>query len=370
MTAKTQRRRYILGFFSKIKSAVGRGLERARYTTALGVNLKLRIEVESHPIEVSGMLSRNAYAEAETSCFNGNLIGHMTHHVSPQRFTYTLKDVVVLGPASLVFKGDSLVAESSSWPAYRALISNGRLRASKKGEVEQRSAVVLPQSSYYHWLTEDLPAFLAATKCAPDAQIWTHSEPPTYVADFISEFLPYMPKFYTRSLKAQAVTFTGKNGIIGYPQTADILALREFFEVTSRVPKDALAVYVSRRKASRSPLGELELEERLSSIGVSVLNSEHISLGQQIETFKLASLVIGPHGAGLANSLFMPQGHVIELTNARKSNDCIQILAQKCGHAYTDLAIGDELDASAIAIVTNAVSETLESLNERKRRQA
>lgn len=76
-------------------------------------------------------------------------------------------------------------------------------------------------------------------------------------------------------------------------------------------------IYVSRRGhaaaggSTRVMTNESELVERLSSLGVEIVEPEKLTIEQQIEVFSQASLVIGPSGSGMFNVVFCRPGAVI-----------------------------------------------------------
>lgn len=73
-------------------------------------------------------------------------------------------------------------------------------------------------------------------------------------------------------------------------------------------------IYISRRNSSRGPLNELQVEDALRAIGFEVVYPEKMTVGDQIDLFSEALIVVAVHGAGLTNTAFMPAGGaVVEL---------------------------------------------------------
>jgi capsular polysaccharide biosynthesis protein len=90
--------------------------------------------------------------------------------------------------------------------------------------------------------------------------------------------------------------------------------LRSFFAPNIREREDAKRVYISRLNSSRSPNFEKELVYRLREEGWEILNTESMSLIDQVNTISSASTLCGVHGAGLAGMIWMTSGsQVIEL---------------------------------------------------------
>jgi hypothetical protein len=81
-------------------------------------------------------------------------------------------------------------------------------------------------------------------------------------------------------------------------------AAEDCFQLAGMAPGDE-RVYVSRQRARmRRILNEAELAAALSSHGFRSYVLEDMPLAEQAMLFRRASIVVGPHGAGLTNLLF------------------------------------------------------------------
>lgn len=68
-------------------------------------------------------------------------------------------------------------------------------------------------------------------------------------------------------------------------------------------------IYISRRDASARPILNVDEVESLAvEYGFELLVTGQMSLKEQIAAFQGARIVVGPHGAGLINSIFCPPG--------------------------------------------------------------
>ena len=63
-----------------------------------------------------------------------------------------------------------------------------------------------------------------------------------------------------------------------------------------------------RRAARRRVVNEQDLLPVLREFGFEVIETERLSFHEQIQLFSHAEAVVGPHGAGLANLCFAPEG--------------------------------------------------------------
>ena len=93
--------------------------------------------------------------------------------------------------------------------------------------------------------------------------------------------------------------------------------------------------YISRRGGPRSVLNEDEIVRSLQSLDVTVVQTERMTLQQQMVLFSEAGWIIGPHGAGIQNALWAPRGcRVLELVNARYFSGVYWTLAESLNQPY------------------------------------
>lgn len=78
-------------------------------------------------------------------------------------------------------------------------------------------------------------------------------------------------------------------------------------------------IYISRNKASsRRVVNEEEVIHSLEAFGIVPIYLEDWTVAQQIQLFASAKIIVGPHGAGLANLAFcQPGSQVIEIFHAQ-----------------------------------------------------
>ena len=117
------------------------------------------------------------------------------------------------------------------------------------------------------------------------------------------------------------------------PQKVDWL--RQKFGLAGRSRGDA-RLYVARGAAPRRRVtNEFEVEKLLATYGFQSINPGVMTVDEQVELFASASIVVGPHGAGLTNAIFMaPGGAVVELTHTKRVVWTYHEVACAAGHAY------------------------------------
>ena len=171
-----------------------------------------------------------------------------------------------------------------------------------------------------------------------------------------------------------------------HPQlpTGAVLAADELLVVESdrfrpellRLARDALAparapgrrLYVSRRSArGRRVLGEAELLGALEGLGFEAVEMERMGFDAQVEAMAGAEAVVAPHGAGLANMLFCPEGALIaEIADPAYPNPNFYAMAAGLGLRYGRLVgrgVGDghPLDRD-LTVDPDAVRTTVEAM--------
>jgi capsular polysaccharide biosynthesis protein len=95
--------------------------------------------------------------------------------------------------------------------------------------------------------------------------------------------------------------------------------LRDKFGVTGK-QRGARRIYVNRGGAPRRRvLNEAAVEKLLAGYGFESVNPGALSFTDQVALFADAEIVVGAHGAGLTNAVFMaPGGAVVELTHDKR----------------------------------------------------
>lgn len=114
--------------------------------------------------------------------------------------------------------------------------------------------------------------------------------------------------------------------------------LRAFRERMRHNPKSRRQtpkrVYISRH-SRRSAANPDELESCLRDFGIESVDLEKLSISEQIDIFQNVEMVVGPHGAGLANILFCPAGtRVIELYPSCEFRPFFWMIANKLNLRY------------------------------------
>ncbi|MCK5445102.1 MAG: glycosyltransferase family 61 protein [Rhodospirillaceae bacterium] len=105
----------------------------------------------------------------------------------------------------------------------------------------------------------------------------------------------------------------------------------------SDTPAGGRHIYISRKDAgTRKVINEKDVATFLASLGFEIIVPGKLSLKKQIAAFADAAVIVGAHGAGLANMVFAPPGaRVIEfMGSAAFQQGFMRQLAESCGHRF------------------------------------
>ena len=201
--------------------------------------------------------------------------------------------------------------------------------------------VVVPSAPFYHFIWEHLPAIIQALELEPEAHLLLPEPCPRYVSDALDLLLE--GKWRNRAHFARKICqvhtllvpqIETHSGFIhpAYPA----LLQKAFGHSLEGVEPAAEKIYVSRRFApGRHMRFEQELENSLAAQGFAILYLERMTLREQFQAFRRASVVVAPHGAGLSHLHFAASGsYVLECFPFGYFNDCYARLSVQCGHTY------------------------------------
>jgi hypothetical protein len=194
-------------------------------------------------------------------------------------------------------------------------------------------------NNYFHWMTEMLPRIAAMHHHHPDFPVLIPSSYLNY--PFIVESLLQLDIDFkafdvqhtlkVKSLKAIEVPHVGRfnEGLMHFFR-------EKFIDKCDTVPQSFRLLYISRSRAKRRRISnEDEVFEMLRLIGFEKVNLEELKLIDQVKMFQQARVVIGCHGAGLTNIMFMQKNQtVIELKSNNNNYWCYFSLARAFGLKY------------------------------------
>lgn len=238
---------------------------------------------------------------------------------------------------------DVLVRESSAWDPIYAHLNVGRVPKGYQSKVELLSNVfVIPfVKNYYHWLLDELPLVLAVSQVDKKLNFVSGFRLNSFQLESLPQDTP-LHYYNIEWAKVNRVWLPSARFEPGFPSVNEISILRNHFLQTKQPSMTSKRIYISRKKSSRSPKNELMIEEILKEFGFDIIVSEELSFSDQVSIFSEAEVILGPHGAGLANLVFSSsRARLIELVPPHFYNPCYQYLCDLIGISYKALEYSD-----------------------------
>ena len=193
---------------------------------------------------------------------------------------------------------------------------------------------------FFHWMTDALPRLEA---CADYMNGHAVLLPKSYSQiPFVQESLAllHVPVIYydtTLPYWVNEMLVPSHAAPTGNYNKKLIHGLRSRLVVQTSNQKPSNRIYISRRKAEQRRLtNEDDVEVILRQYRFQVHYMEDYCLSDQIEIMSKANMLVGLHGSGLTNMIFMPtQSKVLEIRNYGDcQNNCYFTLASEFGHRY------------------------------------
>lgn len=199
--------------------------------------------------------------------------------------------------------------------------------------------------NYYHWLIDSLPRLLALRSLYPGMQLMLPCASPLQaIPEFISKSATLFG--FANHLSLNPRQILSAKSVILSELTANSLSQRP--DLIREVQKELLAalcpetvrpfrrVYAARAAGlARNWLNEAEAEAWLQQNGFEKIYFEQLSLLEQARLMRETEMLLGVHGAGLANMLFLPShAKVVELHNELYGDPCMLRLASCLSLAY------------------------------------
>ena len=223
------------------------------------------------------------------------------------------------------------------------------------------SIQIREDQNYYHFLLLLAPAILRVYQFGLKNELGIVFLLPKLAPKFVREFLDLLrvntitvSKKFAKIEKAVVTTLYSGDA----PHPLDIKSLNQFsldisenkstniWKLQHESMKPTNLLYISRRNQSRFKALDEMIEKMLSEIGFLVFTPEDYGIEEQMCVFSTAKMVVGNHGAGLANLAFCKTGtYVIELTVAEiQINDWMKNLSQTLGLHYQYFEIIESFD--------------------------
>jgi Glycosyltransferase 61 len=251
----------------------------------------------------------------------------------------------------IIFRGGRILAESFNYPheflrwasarkVLKFFVRNYAFRTKERLDDKAFWIVDNYGSAYFHWLLDALPRLYTVRDLIADGTLVLPEafQRAEYILPSLAPFAIGSVRFVkqNRVLHCRKLLVPSHTGPSGQYNEEIVRSLRQFYrsyygnEETSSPDK----IYISRSKAIRRKIvNENEVIDVVKGYGFSVVHLEDYPFAEQVKMMLGARYVVANHGAGLANTLFLPEkSSVFEL---RKQGDslcnCYFILASALG---------------------------------------
>lgn len=308
------------------------------------------------------------FSETDSTCLFEEL-GKTDEFIQDHQYSYRndfvseLDNVRLLGPDGVGITGEGCVIEDSvTMPGHNRVrrsiqnafvhhpvltfqTLNGPRHLSFRSTTTLDIACSLYSSwdNYYHWFMEHLPKlrgieYYERTTGNKLAYIIPRNPP-----SFILESLRLLGVDLSNCVEWQPPTMNIKTLVLpAYPEPtpSNLHWIRTKFQEAAQDTQSGRLpdrVYISRDRArNRRVKNESEVIDLLDRNGFTRVFAEELPVSNQVTLFSNASVIVGPHGAGLTNMIWANQANIIEIHN-NKIRDHYSVLANNLGHTYTPL---------------------------------
>jgi len=212
-------------------------------------------------------------------------------------------------------------------------------------------------NEYFHWLTDALPRLVVAKDFVGNHPLVLpeHYKKYRYITESLKLFdIPVRFCESSTKLKIHELILPSHTAMSGNYNKVVINKLRDIFLLRFKDTAPNRLIYISRKKAQkRKVANEDDVVALLEKFKYEVHYFEDYSFEQQVRICAQTKSLIGLHGAGLTNMLFMQaHGQVLELRNENDChNNCYFSLASDLSiDYYYQLSKGNKNDTHTVDV--------------------
>jgi len=276
----------------------------------------------------------------------------------PNRYLWELHNVTLDVTSGYIFARNHVLDTAAN--RYRsardaAFISGSARRiqsATKSKQYAGEVATLGDTHHHYHFLVETLPRILYIVKHVPDVK-FLKTQP---VLRFAKETMCALGVSF--EVVPEGITVTARSIITTdqspyfWPSPGEIKMLQEELKIRGLInlekksdTHDLARIYISRSRSRRSATNESDIESVLKDHGVDPISLQDFSFVDQLQIVNNNDEIIGLHGAGMTNLIFMARGsRVTEITSGEEFEECYRRLALVCGLEYRLLVIPSSVE--------------------------
>lgn len=265
---------------------------------------------------------------------------------------YQLDNLLVTGPEGVAFDYETASFFKNSFQSTSP--SDISLRSIPFiPTINSKDAVKIPgvtahlcgqwSGNYFHWINELLTRAYLLNGLGFDGSFLTPAADHPFIRESL-EMLGIKPERIIpydslRGVQCESLLMFDTFWFCDATENPHILeglreTLLEKADKSLTLPPRVNGVYIS-RSGLRSVKNEAALVPLLERHGILPIRAEELAFKTQIGLASSARIMVGPHGSGLTNSLFMPrESAVVELLAASMINACFHHIARIRNHRY------------------------------------
>jgi hypothetical protein len=254
-------------------------------------------------------------------------ISLVSHFSVSESFGFLLAQGLLHSNHGIVFVDNTAVLESDfrggggvqdTVPMVRAWPNHLRAQIRKPSRVGKellsenpKHFTFAPFGNFYHFLIEALPKLLLVRQKFPHVLILLPRTSPKFVKHLLGELGLRCLELTGGSWNVSSLVIMERTPYTP-ATTGEVELLRSLVSDSGAGSTPRTRLYVSRVGSGRQLRSEVALEEFLKTQGFDILRLDDLgSVLRNAQLFDKAELVIGPHGAGLANIAFCSPGTVV-----------------------------------------------------------
>jgi len=280
---------------------------------------------------------------------------HQPSHGDFPLGTFCCKDILLMGAHAIVATPDHHFLREQNAETILEQSIGISSRGAKEGNPLLSSAVSLVSAAsynFYHWIIDSLPKVIVAEACGFSG---TYLVPPPGVNPIVLESLAILGIEENRifPMEYEAVNVqelwipTHYHGHLMEATPELHAAFRERMLLGASkisVPRKE-RLYIRRQASRKFRIIENadEVQALLSEFHFETFEMERMTLREQIALASQAACLIGPHGAGMLHSIWIPGGSkVIEILPITYASTVMAVHSRILKHSYVPLLVPSE----------------------------
>lgn len=252
-----------------------------------------------------------------------------------------LRDVRLVGSSLVLLDGTKRVCLESAFHALASRDPGSRylvLPAATRLEGRWTSVISRWSGGFYHWWLDALPRLAPLGEFPEDTRILIPADLSAYHWETV-RWLGLSERVRPtreKHLRVESYYFSSLTAMTGCYNPHAVAYLRStFLRHADSSYIGPRSFYVRRVNKTRGLLNGPEVEEYFAQQGWGIVDTEHLTMAQQIRLFSDAERICTAHGAALTNVLWCrPDCRVLELVPSTYLNGCFEGLAEAVGARY------------------------------------